>query len=329
MAEPTLRADVRKSAASPRRIMLRDRFAAYALHHRQVARDSLLRMLRKPLGSLATWLVIGIALALPGGLYIAIDNLEKLGTSWDGAPQISLFLRMSVDDAAAHAFGEKLARRADVAQVHVISREQALAEFRQQSGFGAVVDQLESNPLPAVVTLRPALGQRDAEVVQRLFEDVKGLPEVERGVLDLQWVQRLYAILAIGRKVALALGLMLGLGVILVVGNTIRLAIESRRDEIVVVKLVGGTNAFVRRPFLYTGLWFGLGGGLVALGILVGGLIWLGNPIGYLADLYSSQFALSGLDVGHMLALLAAGAAFGWAGAWWAVQRHLGAIEPR
>jgi cell division transport system permease protein len=329
MDEPALRADVRKSAASPRRITLRDRAAAYSLHHRQVARDSLLRMLRKPLGSLATWLVIGIALALPGGLYIAIDNLERLGSTWDGAPQISLFLRLSVDDTAAQAFGDKLARRPDVAQVHVISREQALSEFRQQSGFGSVVDQLESNPLPAVITLRPALGQRDAEIVQRLFEAVKGLPEVERGVLDLQWVQRLYAILEIGRKVALALGIMLGLGVILVVGNTIRLAIESRRDEILVVKLVGGTNAFVRRPFLYTGLWFGLGGALVAWAILTGCLIWLGNPIGYLADLYSSQFALHGLDPSHMLALLATGALFGWLGAWWAVQRHLGEIEPR
>lgn len=329
MAEPALRADVRKSAASPRRIDLKDRFAAYALHHRQVARDSLLRMLRKPFGSLATWLVIGIALALPGGLYVAIDNLERLSTTWDGAPQISLFLHLNVDDEAARVLSEKLARRGDVAQAQMISREQALAEFRQQSGFGNVVDQLDNNPLPAVITLRPKQDQRDAEAVQRLFEQVKTLPEVERGVLDLQWVQRLYAILSIGRRIALALGVMLGLGVILVVGNTIRLAIESRRDEILVVKLVGGTNAFVRRPFLYTGLWFGLGGGLVAWAILTTLLLWLGNPVAYLSDLYSSQFALAGLSIGHTLGLLLAGTLLGWLGAWWAVERHLGAIEPR
>jgi cell division transport system permease protein len=106
------------------------------------------------------------------------------------------------------------------------------------------------------------------------------------------------------------------------------LAIESRRDEILVVKLVGGTNAFVRRPFLYTGLWFGLGGGLVAWGILAACLMWLGNPVAYLADLYSSQFALSGLGMAHSFALLAAGVVLGWLGAWWAVERHLGAIEP-
>jgi cell division transport system permease protein len=286
-------------------------------------------MLRKPFGSLATWLVIGIALALPGGLYVAIDNLEKLSATWDGAPQVSLFLRLSVDDEAARLLSEKLARRADVAQAHFISREQALAEFRQQSDFGNVVDQLESNPLPAVIMLRPKQDQHDAEVVQRLFEEVKVLPEVERGVLDLQWVQRLYAMLTIGRRIALALGIMLGLGVILVVGNTIRLAIESRRDEILVVKLVGGTNAFVRRPFLYTGLWFGLGGGIVACGILSASLWWLGNPVAYLADLYSSRFALTGLGVSNTLALLLSGTLLGWLGAWWAVERHLGAIEPR
>jgi cell division transport system permease protein len=329
MVEPALRADVRKSAASPRRITLRDRFSAYALHHRQVARDSLLRMLRKPLGSLATWLVIGIALALPGGLFVAIDNLEKLGAGWDGAPQISLFLRLDVTDDAARALGDRLARRGDVAQVGVISREQALAEFRQQSGFGNVVDQLEGNPLPAVITLRLPQGKRDASAMQRLFEEVKALPEVERGILDLQWVERLFAILAIGRDMVLALAGMLGLGVVLVVGNTIRLAIESRRDEILVVKLVGGTNAFVRRPFLYTGLWFGLGGGLVAVAILVCSLLWLEGSVAYLAELYDSEYTLTALDAGHVLGLLLSGSLVGWLGSWWAVQRHLGAIEPR
>lgn len=329
MSEPALRADVRKSAASPRRITLKDRLSAYALHHREVARDSLLRLLRKPLGSLATWLVIGIALALPGGLYVAIDNLERLGAGWDGAPQISLFLHINVGDDAAQALGDRLARRPDVAAVQVITREQALAEFRQQSGFGDVIDQLDGNPLPAVVTVRPLQLVRDASAVQRLFDEIRALPEVERGVLDLQWVERLYAILALGRQIALALGIALGLGVVLVVGNTIRLAIESRRDEIVVIKLVGGTNAFVRRPFLYTGLWFGIGGGAMALLMLAVCLHWLEGSVAHLADLYGSEYRLTSLGAGHMLAVLLAGATFGWLGAWWAVGRHLGAIEPR
>lgn len=323
-----LRADVRKSAASPRRITRRDRFAAYTLHHRQVARDSLLRLLRNPFGSFATWLVIGIALALPGALYLGLDTLAKLGGRWDAAPQISLFLHNTVDEAGGQALRQKLGQRGDVANAAYISREQALAEFRSLSGFGEVVDQLEANPLPALISVRPLVVKGGAEAVRKLYDDVKALPEVERAVLDMEWVQRLYALLDIGRRFAAALATLLGLGVILVMGNTIRLAIESRRDEILVVKLVGATNAFVRRPFLYSGAWFGLGGGIVACLILAGCLQLLAAPVAQLAALYHSDFVLPSLGAGRALALLLAGAVLGWLGAWLAVGRHLSAIEP-
>jgi cell division transport system permease protein len=325
----------RKSAASPRRITQRDRFAAYGLHHRQVARDSLGRLLRKPFGSLATWLMIGIALALPGGFYLLLDNLSQLGGRWDGAPQISVFLQQTIDEGAGRALQQRLALRPDVARAEYISREQALAEFRTLSGFGEVIDHLDANPLPAVIAVRPRVAPNPmnenggAVAVQKLFDDIKTMPEVERTVLDMEWVQRLYALLNVGQHLAFALAAVLGLGVILVIGNTIRLAIESRRDEIVVVKLVGGTNAFVRRPFLYTGLWFGLGGGLAAWAMLASCLAWLGDPIAQLAALYHSKFVLSGLRATQIGALLLAGAVLGWLGAWGAVGRHLGAIEPR
>ncbi len=325
----TLRADVRKSAASPRRISRRDRFAAYTLHHRQVARDSLGRLLRNPLGSLATWLVIGIALALPGVLYLALDNVARLGGRWDGAPQISLFLQQSTDETAGQALQQKISRRGDVAHVEYISREQALAEFRSQSGFGQVLDQLDNNPLPAVISVRPLVAQRGADAVKRLFDDLKTMPGVERAVLDMEWVQRLYALLDIGRRIAFGLAVMLGIGVILVIGNTIRLAIESRRDEILVVKLVGGTNAFVRRPFLYTGAWFGLGGGAMACLMLSLAVGSLGEPVAQLAALYHSEYSLTGLGLQRATLLLVGGAVLGWFGAWLAVGRHLGAIEPR
>jgi cell division transport system permease protein len=327
--EQALRADVRRSAASPRRISARDRFASYVLHHRQVALDSLLRMLRNPLGSLATWLMIGIALALPGGFYVMLDNLARLGSTWDGAPQISLFLKQGVDDEAGRALSERLGQRADVTQVRYLSKEDALSEFRELSGFGQVLDHLDNNPLPAVIVVRPKDEKGSAESIQHLFDEVKVLPEIDRAMLDLQWVQRMYAMLSIGRRVAMALGLMLGLGVLLVIVNTIRLAIESRRDEILVVKLVGGTNAFVRRPFLYTGIWFGLGGGLIAWLLLSLGLWWLGNPVAQLADLYDTQFSLNGLNIEQALLLLAFATGLGWLGAWMAVGRHLSVIEPR
>ena len=337
MAEPKgpMRADVRKSAASPRRISARDRFAAYWLHHRQVARDSLLRLLRNPFGSLATWFMIGIALALPGGFYLLLDNLSQLGGRWDGAPQISVFLQESVDESSGVALQQRILQLPGVAHAEYISREQALAEFRSISGFGEVIDHLDANPLPAVISVRPLVasnllsGSGSATGVQALFEQIKAMPGVERAVLDLEWVQRLYALLNVGRSIALALAAMLGLGVILVISNTIRLAIESRRDEILVVKLVGGTDAFVRRPFLYTGLWFGLGGGLAAWAMLAASLTWLGNPVAQLASLYHSDFALTGLGVLPVVGLLLIGSILGWCGAWGSVRRHLGAIEPR
>lgn len=330
-----MRAEVRKSAASPRRISARDRFAAYGLHHRQVARDSLLRLLRNPFGSLATWFMIGIALALPGGFYLLLDNLSQLGGRWDGAPQISVFLQDNLDEPAGVALRQRIAQMPGVMHAEYISREQALAEFRSLSGFGEVIDHLEANPLPAVISVRPLVagnllnGGGGVAAVQALFEQIKTMPGVERAVLDLEWVQRLYALLNVGRSIALALAVMLGLGVILVISNTIRLAIESRRDEIVVVKLVGGTDAFVRRPFLYTGLWFGLGGGLAAWAMLAVSLAWLGNPVARLASLYHSEFALTGLGVLQAAGLLLIGSMLGWCGAWGSVRRHLGSIEPR
>ncbi|MFT3929710.1 MAG: permease-like cell division protein FtsX [Spongiibacteraceae bacterium] len=325
-----MRADVRKSAASPRRISARDRFAAYWLHHRQVARDSLLRLLRNPFGSLATWFMIGIALALPGALYLMLDNVAQLGGRWDGAPQISVFLQQDLDEAAGNALQQRIAQLPGVTHAEYISREQALAEFRSISGFGEVIDHLDANPLPAVISVRPMVVQGGgAAAVEKLFGQIKALPGVERAVLDLAWVQKLYAILDVGQHLALALAAMLGVGVILVIGNTIRLAIESRRDEILVVKLVGGTDAFVRRPFLYTGFWFGLGGGVAAWAMLAASLSWLGGPVAQLASLYHSDFALSGLGIAQVAGLLLIGSVLGWCGAWGAVRRHLGAIEPR
>jgi cell division transport system permease protein len=155
------------------------------------------------------------------------------------------------------------------------------------------------------------------------------LPQIDQAVLDLEWVQRLYSMMALGKRLVIALAALLALGVLLVVGNTIRLAIESRRDEIVIVKLVGGTNAFVRRPFLYTGLWYGLGGGILAWLIIGFGLFWLSSPVAELAGLYRSQFELQGLGIGDSLMMWLCGGLLGLAGAWLAVSRHLGAIEPR
>lgn len=319
----------REQGASHSRASGRDRFSSYLSHHQLVAKDSFRRLLSTPVPSLMTWLVIGIAMALPGALYVGLSNAETVSRGWDGAAQISLYLHKVVSEQDSRKLAREIEQRADVAGIEFISRDQALEEFQQLSGYGDVLEHLEDNPLPAVIVVRPLEQEISAQATEQLYNELNVLPQVDLAVLDLEWVQRLYSMMALGKRLTLALALLLALGVLLVIGNTIRLAIESRRDEIVIVKLVGGTNAFVRRPFLYTGLWYGLGGGILAWLIITISLFWLGPPVAELAGLYQSEFELQGLDFLDSLMLWLAGGLLGLLGSWLAVSRHLGAIEPR
>lgn len=315
--------------ASQSRASLGDQFSGYVSHHRLVARDSFQRLLGAPVSSVMTWLVIGIALALPGGLFVALSNIEAVSRGWDGAAQISLYMHKVVQEQDSRSLARELESRSDISEVIYISPTQALEEFQDLSGYGEVLQHLDSNPLPAVLVVRPVEESGTAESTNQLYLELKALAQVEQAVIDMEWVQRLYTMMALGKRMTLALAAILSLGVLLVIGNTIRLAIESRRDEIVIVKLVGGTNAFVRRPFLYTGFWYGLGGGLMAWLIISVSLYWLSSPVAELAGLYQSDFGLQGLGVGETLVLWISASMLGLLGAWLAVGRHLGDIEPR
>jgi cell division transport system permease protein len=307
-----------------------DVFRAWRAHNRLVARDSLLRLIRAPMASVMTWIVIGIALALPAGLYVLLGNVQQLSRGWDGAPQISLFLHQHVDEEEGRNLSRRLGSDREIAGVEYLSRDDALHEFRDLSGFGDVLEQLDSNPLPAVIIVRPRqTNVLTAKHTEALKARLAAMPEVEFAQLDLEWVQRLYAMMELGRRIVGSLAMLLSVGVLMVIGNTIRLAIESRRDEIVVVKLVGGTDAFVRRPFLYTGVWYGLGGGIVATMIVGIGMMVLQEPVAKLAGLYNSQYRLLGLSFADMTNLWLTSAMLGWLGAWLAVARHLGDIEPQ
>ncbi len=319
----------KEKGASQSRTGIRDKISSYKAHHQLVATDSLLRLLRAPVASLMTWFVIGIALALPTGLFVALGNVESVSSGWDGAAQISLFVNKVVSESDSRKLAKKLELREDIAGVEFISQSQALEEFQSLSGYGDVLEHLDRNPLPSVIVVRPVEQETAKAATEQLYQELKALPQIEQAIIDLEWVQRLYGIMALGKRMTFALAALLSLGVLLVIGNTIRLAIESRRDEIVIVKLVGATNAFVRRPFLYTGLWYGLGGGLVSWLIITFTVIWLSGPVADLAGLYQSQFELMGLGFGETLLLWLASGALGLAGAWLAVSRHLGKIEPR
>ncbi|MFZ5757078.1 MAG: permease-like cell division protein FtsX [Pseudomonadota bacterium] len=307
------------SGASALQVGWRDRLDAARMHHRLSALDALGRLRRAPAGSFLTALVLAVALSLPAALYLALDNLRALAGNVQGQAQISLFLKMDVAESAQRALAKRIGARADVGAVQVITREQALAEFRSQSGYADALDALEGNPLPGVIVVQPATVEA-APALQKVLAQEAG---VDSAQLDSAWLQKLGAMLEIGERLAQALALAFALAVLLVVVNTIRLAIESRRDEVLVARLVGATDAFVRRPFLYTGLWFGLAGGLLALLLMAALVLWLSGPVDRLAGLYGSAFSLAGLGWRESLALPLGGALLGVAGAWLAVGRHL------
>ena len=300
----------------------------WALRHAQMALSALGRLAGHPLGTLMTAAVIGIAIALPSGLYLLVDNVRNLTGGWEGASSISLFLQQSLSDEQARRVREVIQRREDVAEARLISRQQALEEFRQRSGFGEALDLLDHNPLPAVILVRPAQIASSALATERLARILEGFREIDLVRVDLQWVRRLEAITRTMERGILVLAGLLGAAVLLIVGNTVRLEIQNRHNEIEVVKLVGGTDAFIRRPFLYEGLWYGLLGAIIAILLDTTGLGLMEGPVRRLAGLYHSGFELDILTPGVFLAILGGGPLLGLAGAWLAVGRHLSRIQP-
>lgn len=302
-------------------------FHAWLESHRASLVDSLRRLARQPIGSFFTCWVMAVALSLPMGLSLLLDNVEKLGGSWQRAAQISLFLDMSAGDREGQALREQIKALDDVADAEWISREQALEEFQQLSGLGRALKELPENPLPGVVLVTPK--EVDKAKLEALRQRLAELPKVEQAQLDLVWVERLTAILKLGDRFVFGLSVLLILALLLVIGNTIRLHIENRRIEIEVIKLVGGTDSYVRRPFLYMGALYGVGAGLLAWLVLAYGLDWLNDAVVRLAGLYGSDFALAGVPLGDGLSLLLGAILLGYIGAWLAVARHLSELAPR
>lgn len=298
-------------------------------HHMQGALATLGRLFRKPLPTLMTVAVIGIALALPGGLYALTRNLGVLGDGWEQTTAISLFLRPEISIEQASNLADRLRKRSDLADVRLISPDDALAELRGQSGFAEAIDQLEENPLPNVLALRPTSRASTANALDRMSAELTALPEADFARGDSEWIRRFQAIVTLAQRGVLLLGGLLSLAVVIVVGNTIRLEIENRRGEIEIMELVGATPAFIRRPFLYMGVWYGLLGGVSAW-LLVGlSLTLLQGPVSRVAAVYQTQFALSGLEAGALLSLLGASVTLGLLGSWLSVGRHLTACEPQ
>lgn len=309
-----------------KRLGLFGRCRAWVVHHLQAMFNTLGRMTRSPVGTVMTVAVIGIALALPTGLHVVLQGARTVGTGWEDAARISLFLAKGTPEAEIRRLVRDIGAMDEVVTVSHIAPDVALDEFRRLSGFGEALDLLEDNPLPSVLLVSPRAATPEA--ASALLERLRSLAAVERAQLDLDWLKRLHAMMQIGQRAVLVLGALLALAVLLIVGNTIRLSIQSRREEIVVQKLIGATDAFVRRPFLYTGLFHGLFGAVFAW-LLVSVALWsLAGPVERLATLYDSRFTLEHLSLLGIAGLLGAGVLLGLLGAGWAVGRHLREIEP-
>lgn len=315
----------RNSASGSRPLGVR--LGAWRRQHRHGFVSSLGRLAARPWATALTVLVIGMALTLPLLFHVALDNARALAGDLREAREISVFLKPDLDARATAAFAAELTGRADVAQVDTRTPEQGLAEFRQLSGFAQALDVLAHNPLPSVllVTPRADAGGDMPPLLAALRADAR----VDMVQYDATWRHRLGAILGFGERLMQALAVLLAAATLLVVGNTVRLDIQSRAGEIAVLQLIGASNGFVRRPFLYAGLWYGLLGGLLAIAAVVAVGFALRGPVGDLLASYGNRFALHGLDPWIALAVVAASALFGAIGAWIVATRHLRAGLPK
>lgn len=295
--------------------------------HFHVLMSSLNRLGRTPLASFMTAAVIGIALALPAAVHVFLNKLQAVSSVWQESTQITVILKKGVVDGAAIALSHQLQGWPEITKVRYISPEQALKEFEQQSGMSDVAGLLNENPLPGVLVVTPAKSQT-AMQIEALLPRLQKLSEAESAQMDVEWVRRLHGLLSVSERAVLTFGGLLALAVLFIIGNTIRLLIQNRQDEVEVVKLIGGSDAFVRRPFLYTGIWFGLFGGMVAWVLVNLLLLALAGPVGQLASLYGSDFRLGFADFETTAILLFIGPFLGLVGAWLVSGRYLRAIEP-
>lgn len=296
-------------------------------HHLTVLHTALRRMFASPLAGFLNILVIGIALSLPTGMYVLLQNAQGLLTQLSGAPQISLFLNMSATPDDVHQIRTQLAHHPDIKTVAFISRIEALSTLGSETGLSDVIAGLENNPLPDAFVITPR--SSNAKSLEILRDELQKIQAVELAQLDSAWAYKLEAILDFARVAILVLASLLSLGLIAITFNTIRLQILTQREEIQVSRLIGATDSFIRRPFLYFGALQGLFGGIAAWLVIACSLLLLKHPLSTLSQLYASNFSLQPLGFGDSISLLAFSIYLGWMGAWLSVARHLSQIEAR
>jgi cell division transport system permease protein len=294
--------------------------------HIRVLRSTLIRLFATPVASLLNILVIGIALSLPAGVYVFLENVQTLADQVVGTPQISVFLSMSASKDDIARIGKQIKQQDAVDHIEYVSREQALEQLKHSTGLADVIGGLTQNPLPNAYIIYPR--KSDAQTLEALRDEMQKWPKLDKVQLDSAWANKLEALLKFGRLAVLVLAALLSFALVAITFNTIRLQILTQREEIAVSKLIGATNAFIRRPFLYFGLLQGLLGGATAYFIIFVSFTLLNNGLAGLVQLYASSFTLHALSAGDSLTLLLFSGYLGWLGAWLSVAQHLKQTGP-
>lgn len=319
--------DFHSSKLNQRNNLLR-RLLTLPIRHIQQAIGSLGDLWRTPFTSVMTVFVLGISLALPATLHLFVKNAQQVSEQWDSASQITLFLKLSINDKSAQNLVKRLKLYPEVTDVHYISAKQALKEFKILSGFGQSLEYLEKNPLPATILVIPTNRASQADAANELLAKLTQEREVDQAKLDLEWLTRLEAIAQLIKDIVSCVALLLCLSVVLIVGNTIRLAILSQQDAIAIMKLVGATDSFIQRPFLYSGFWYGIFGGILSWVVVSLLAQYLSTAVGNLTDLYQSNFQLQGLAFSEAAMLIILAVLLGLVGSYISVRNHIRAIEP-
>lgn len=297
-------------------------------YHLQAANSSLNLLCRKPLATMMTVIVIAIALTLPTLFWVFTDNLEQLTINWQRGGHISLYLKSPLSAAEQATFIARVRATEGVGNVVLKSSEEGLAELQQQEGMHDIMRYLPENPLPAMADVIPALAINTPAQMEQLFARLKAYPQVEQAKLDMQWITKLHAILGFATKIAHALMALLASAVVLIIGNTLRLAIHNRHEEIQVLKLIGATDPYIARPFLYTGMWYSLAGAIMAVLFVNIFMLSVAVAVKQLAAAYQMHYPIMGLSVKQAYLLVIVSTMLGWLGARLSVKQQLASIEP-
>ncbi len=324
--KPKKRRETHQARASGAGVV--DKLHAYLRNHAQALFSSLGRLTRSPFTSLMTISVLAIAISLAGGFYLLISNVEQLTGKVESSNQISLFLKLEISDKRGRELAARIAEKSGIEQVKLITKQQALDEFRGYSGFGDALKALDKNPLPAVIQVLPANTLEEQRQLQPLLADLQQLAEVDFAQMDMQWIKRLQSIMQLAQRVVGLLSILLGIAVLFITGNTIRLELQSRRDEVLISKLIGATHAFIQRPFLYSGFWYGFTAGTFAWLIVTVMMFSLRYPIEKLSTLYEGRFNVLFFSFSESLLLLLISSLLGIIGAWMVLVYQLQQLKP-